>query len=101
MSLQTNCSRFRAVRTLPIFGFVSEDMIGLEASSCVALAIEKEKRNLMQFKNALSNRTLLIWWNWYVEKNKKRKFGKIIYQRARCRTSVMSCDVLDHVADEI
>jgi len=44
MSLQTNCSRFRTVGTLPIFRFVSEDTIGLEASSCVAFAIEKEKK---------------------------------------------------------
>jgi len=44
MSLQTNCSRFRAVGSLPIFGFVSEDAVGLEASSCVAFAIEKEKK---------------------------------------------------------
>jgi len=30
----------------------------------------------MQFENDLSNRTLLIWWNWFVEENKRRKFRK-------------------------
>jgi len=55
----------------------------------------------MQFRNDLSNRTLLMWWNCFVEKNKKRKFGKIIYQTVRCRTSDMSCDILYHAADEI
>ena len=38
---------------------------------------QKKKRNRMQFENDLSNRTLLIWWNWFVEKNKKRKFRKL------------------------
>ena len=70
MSLQTNCSRFCAVETLPIFRFVSDDTIGLEASSCVAFTIEKEKKR-MQFENDLTNRTQLLWWNWFVEKNKK------------------------------
>ena len=35
MSLQTTCAQFRAIGTLPISGFVSEDMLGLEASNRV------------------------------------------------------------------
>jgi len=31
----------------------------------------------MQFENDLSNRALLIWWNWFVEKNIKGKLRKI------------------------
>jgi len=35
-------------------------------------------------------RMLWIWWNWFVEENKRRNFKKIIYQTVRCRISVMS-----------
>jgi len=34
-------------------------------------------------------------------KEQKKKINKIIYQTVCCRTSVMSCNILDHVADEI
>jgi len=34
-------------------------------------------------------------------KEQKKKIRKIIYHTVCCRTSVMSCDILDHVADEI
>jgi len=44
MSLQTNCAAFRAVGTLPISGFVSEDMLGLEASCRLAFGIANEKK---------------------------------------------------------
>jgi len=30
----------------------------------------------MQFGNDLSNRTLLTWWNWFVEENKKRNLER-------------------------
>jgi len=44
MSLQTNCSRFRAVETLAILGLTSENTLGLVASYCVAFAIAKESK---------------------------------------------------------
>jgi len=44
MWLQTSCAQFRAVETLPISGFVSEDTLGLQASCQVAFAITKEKK---------------------------------------------------------
>jgi len=44
MSLQTDCVQFRAVGTLAIPGFVSEDMLGLEVSCRVAFAITKKKK---------------------------------------------------------
>jgi len=31
----------------------------------------------MQFGNDLSNRTLLIWWKWFVEKNKKENVERL------------------------
>ena len=34
-------------------------------------------------------------------KEHKRKIEKNFYQTVCCRTSVVSCDILDHVADEI
>jgi len=34
-------------------------------------------------------------------KEQEKKISKIIYQTVGCRSSVMSCDILDHVADEI
>ena len=43
MSWQTSCAQFRAVGSLPMSGFVSEDTLGLEASCCVAFAIAKDK----------------------------------------------------------
>jgi len=43
MSLQTKCARFRSVGTLLILGFITEDMLGLEASYRVAFAIAKER----------------------------------------------------------
>jgi len=42
MSLQTTCSRFRAVETRPVLEFVCEDTLGLEASYFVAFTISKE-----------------------------------------------------------
>ena len=42
MSFQTNRAQFRAVRTLSISGFVSEDTWGLEVSCRFAFAIAKE-----------------------------------------------------------
>jgi len=44
MSLQNNCSRFRVVGTLPISGFVSEDIIGLEASLLRCFYNEKKTK---------------------------------------------------------
>jgi len=44
MSLQTNCAQFRAVGTLHKSGFVSEDMLGLEASCRDVFAIAKENK---------------------------------------------------------
>jgi len=44
MSLQTNCTQFRAVGTLPILGFVTEDQLGLESSYRVVFPIAKEKK---------------------------------------------------------
>jgi len=31
----------------------------------------------MHIENDLPNRMLLIWWNWFLEKNKKRKSRKL------------------------
>jgi len=42
MFLQTNCAQFRALGSLPISGFSSENTLGLEASCWVAFAIRKE-----------------------------------------------------------
>jgi len=38
---------------------------------------KKNKRNRMQFGNDLSNRTLLIWWNSFVEKNEKETLERL------------------------
>jgi len=42
-SLQTKCAQFRAIKTLPLSGFVSENTLGLEASCHFALAMGKRK----------------------------------------------------------
>jgi len=42
MSLQTNRAQFRAVGTLRMLRFVSEDTLGLESSCRAAFAIAKE-----------------------------------------------------------
>ena len=89
-----------AVGTLPISELISEHTIGLEASLCVAFAIKKNKRNRMQFGNDLSNRTLLIWWNFFVEKNKRETLERL-FNKQYVVVQVLSCDILDHVADEI
>jgi len=44
MPFRTRCARVRTVGTLPILGFVFEDMLGLEASYRVAFAIANEKK---------------------------------------------------------
>jgi len=46
MSLQTYPVQFRAVGTLPISGFVSEDTLGLEAACRVAFATAKKRIQL-------------------------------------------------------
>jgi len=54
----------------------------------------------MQFGNDLSNRTLLIWWNFFVEKNKRETLERL-FNKQYVVVQVLSCDILDHVADEI
>jgi len=44
MSLQTNCAQFRAVGTLTLSEFASEDTLGLEAFYRVAFGIAEEKK---------------------------------------------------------
>jgi len=44
MFLQANCLQLRAVGSMPVSGFVSEDVLGLEKSYRVAFAIAKEKK---------------------------------------------------------
>jgi len=47
MSLQTNCTQFRAVGTLPVSGFVSEDTLGLGSilSRCFLLLAKENTHN--------------------------------------------------------
>jgi len=42
--LQIICAQFHAVGTLPMSGFVSEDMLELEVSYHVVFAIAEEKK---------------------------------------------------------
>jgi len=57
MSLQANYVQFRAVGTLPIPGFVSEDTLGLEASCRIAFAMATENKP-HTIGSDLSNHTL-------------------------------------------
>ena len=72
MSVQTNCAQCRAVGTLPISGFISEDTSALEATCHVAFAIAKGNR--IQLGSDFSNSTM-----WIQSKREQKKKLKKMY----------------------
>jgi len=100
MSLQTNCAQFHAVgiRILLLSGFVSEDMLGLEASCYAAFAIAKEKKAHTIGEWLTKPHIMDI-----IEREEKKKVKKMYLSNHTvcCHISVMSSDIWDHVADEI
>jgi len=74
----------------------------LGASYRVALGKANEKKPHTMGERFIKP-CAMVWWNWFVEENKRRNLRKFLYQtiKVRCRITDMCRDILDQVADEI